>query len=167
MHTELLYTETAENDIVIPAIGVNLLVRIAPAATQGRATLIETTDAPGYGPPMHRHERETEVFHIVKGRYLFEVDGKRTVAEAGMTVVAKAGSTHCFSNIDAEPSQMLILIMPGLDAAAFFTGLGNTMKNGIPAPKTLQKFGDKWGVEFLGPPLARSASEASDVQTGR
>ena len=59
MHTELLYIETAENEIVIPAIGVNLQVRIAPAATEGRATLIETTDAPGYGPPMHRHERDS------------------------------------------------------------------------------------------------------------
>jgi quercetin dioxygenase-like cupin family protein len=166
MHTELLFTETAENEIVIPAIGVNLQVRIAPAATQGRATLIETTDAPGYGPPMHRHERETEVFHIVKGRYLFEVDGKRTIAEAGTTVFAKVGSTHRFSNIDAEPAQMLILIMPGLDAAAFFTELGNVMESGIPAPETLQKFGDKWGVEFLGPPLAQSENQASNVQKG-
>jgi quercetin dioxygenase-like cupin family protein len=157
MNTELLHIETAESAIVIPAIGLNLQVRIAPAATGERATLIESTDAPGYGPPMHRHARETEVFHILKGRYLFEVDGERIVAEAGKTVVAGVGSTHRFINIDAEPSRMLVLIMPGLDANAFFTELGSVMKDGIPAPGTLQKFGNKWGVEFLGPPLTRSA----------
>jgi quercetin dioxygenase-like cupin family protein len=157
MNTDLLQTETTQNAIVIPAIGLNLQVRVAPAATGKRATLIETTDAPGYGPPMHRHQRETEVFHILKGRYLFEVDGKQSVAEAGVTVVAEAGSTHRFINMDDEPSRMLVLIMPGLDAAAFFTELGNVMKNGIPGPGTLRKFGDKWGVEFLGPPLTRSA----------
>jgi uncharacterized cupin superfamily protein len=106
---------------------------------------------------MHRHERETEIFHVLKGRYLFEVDGEQTVAAAGMTVVAHVGNTHRFVNVDDEPSQMLVLIMPGLDAAAFFAELGSVMKNGIPAHGTLQKFGDKWGVEFLGPPLTRSS----------
>jgi len=35
------------NTIDIPAIGVNVQVRIAPTATGNKATLIETSDAPG------------------------------------------------------------------------------------------------------------------------
>jgi quercetin dioxygenase-like cupin family protein len=155
MKPDTFHTESAANAISIPAIGLSLQVRIAPDATEERATLIESTDAPGSGPPMHRHERETEVFYVVKGRYLFEVDGEQSVAEAGQTVVAQAGSTHRFINIEDTPSQLMVLIMPGLDATAFFTELGGVMKNGIPAPETLQNFGDKWGVEFLGPPLTR------------
>jgi quercetin dioxygenase-like cupin family protein len=141
------------NTIDIPAIGVNVQVRIAPTATGNKATLIETSDAPGYGPPMHRHERETEIFHVLTGRYLFEVDGKRTIASAGETVVGHAGSTHCFTNIDKETSRMLVLITPGLDAAAFFMELCSVMANGEPQPDALRNFGAKWGVEFLGPPL--------------
>jgi hypothetical protein len=104
---------------------------------------------------MHRYERETEVFHILKGRYLFEVDGEQTVAKAGMTVVANVGISPV-SSTSTTSLRMLILIMPGLDAAAFFTELRSVMKNGIPDPGTLQKFGDEWKVEFLGPPLTRS-----------
>lgn len=141
------------NTIDIPAIGVNVQVRIAPAATGNKATLIETSDAPGYGPPLHRHERETEIFHVLTGRYLFEVDGERTIASAGETVVGHAGSTHRFTNIDKETSRMLVLITPGLDAAAFFMELRSVMANGEPRPDALRDFGATWGVEFLGPPL--------------
>ena len=46
-----------------------------------------------------------------------------------------------------------ILITPALDAAAFFTELAETMRNGMPDGAALNAFGAKWGVEFLGPPL--------------
>ncbi|WP_144107583.1 cupin domain-containing protein [Paraburkholderia sp. BCC1886] len=141
------------NTIDIPAIGINVQVRIAPTATGNKATLIETSDAPGYGPPMHRHERETEIFHVLTGRYLFEVDGDRMIVSTGETVVGPAGSTHRFTNIDKETSRMLVLITPGLDAAAFFREFRSVMLNGEPEPDALRDFGAKWGVEFLGPPL--------------
>ncbi|WP_036026120.1 cupin domain-containing protein [Paraburkholderia dilworthii] len=141
------------NTIDIPTIGVNVQVRIGPAATGNKETLIETSDEPGYGPPMHRHERETEIFHVLTGQYLFEVDGERTIASAGETVVGPAGSTHRFTNIDKETSRMLVLITPGLDAVAFFVELRSVMSNGEPAPDAIRDFGAKWGVEFVGPPL--------------
>lgn len=99
MQSNLNQSKISDNTIAIPAIGVNVQVRIAPAATGNKATLIETSDEPGYGPPQHRHERETEVFHVRCGRYLFEVDGQRIIASAGETVVATVGSTHRFTNI--------------------------------------------------------------------
>jgi quercetin dioxygenase-like cupin family protein len=100
MQPNLNHSKTLDSTIAIPAIGVTAQVRIAPMATGNKATLIETTDEPGYGPPQHRHERDTRVFHVLCGRYLFEVDGKRIVVSAGETVVAHAGSTHPFTNID-------------------------------------------------------------------
>lgn len=153
MQPNLNHSITLDDTIAIPAIGVNVQVHIAATATDNKAALIETTDEPGYGPPQHRHERETEVFHVLCGRYLFEVDGKRIVVSAGETVVARAGSTHRFTNIDARRSRMLVLITPGLDAAAFFTELRGVMANGEPEPGALRDFGTKWDVEFLGPPL--------------
>jgi quercetin dioxygenase-like cupin family protein len=153
MQSNLNHPEVLDSSISIPAIGVNIQVRIAPAATGNKATLIETTDEPGYGPPQHRHERETEIFHVLSGRYLFEVDGKRFVAGAGETVVAQVGSTHRFTNIDDKAARMLVLITPGLDATAFFTELRDVMENGKPEPDKLREFGMKWDVEFLGPPL--------------
>ncbi|SAL41146.1 Cupin domain protein [Caballeronia peredens] len=153
MQSDLLYKKTSDESISIPAIGVDLEVHIAPVTTDTRATLIETTDAPGFGPPQHRHKRETEVFHITQGRYLFEVDGELIVAHAGDTVIAHAGSTHRFTSIDTDPSRMLVLIMPGLDATTFFSELRDLMAKGKPDPAALQALGDRWDIEFLGPPL--------------
>ncbi|MEX3973765.1 cupin domain-containing protein [Paraburkholderia caribensis] len=142
-----------DSAIHIPAIGLDLKVCIGPSATQGRATLIETRDAPGFGPPMHRHENETEVFHVLQGRYLFEVDGKRQVVQAGDTLTALVGTTHRFVNIDNDTSRMLVLISPGFDATGFFSELRDAMSDCHPDPATLARLGIKWHIEFLGPPL--------------
>jgi hypothetical protein len=39
--------------------------------------------------------------------------------------------------------------MPALDAAAFFCGLGEVMRNGKPDNDALTFFGRKWQLEFL------------------
>lgn len=51
------------------------------------------------------------------------------------------------------------MILPGFDAKAFFTGLGDVMRDGIPSHAALNAFGQRWSVEFLGPPLAAPAAD--------
>lgn len=147
----------ADSAIHIPAIGLDLSVCIEPSETEGRATLIETRDAPGFGPPLHRHRNETEIFHVLQGRYLFEVDGVLRILQAGETLTARAGTTHRFVNISDDTSHMLVLISPGFDAYRFFGELRDAMARGIPAPETLARLGAKWDIEFLGPPLTVEA----------
>ncbi|MBN8899460.1 MAG: cupin [Rhodospirillales bacterium 69-11] len=142
-----------EAPIRIPAIGLDLFVRMPPAASGGAMTVIETVNAPGFGPPLHRHE-EVEVFRVLEGRYLYEVEGKRFHAEAGDLVSVPGGAAHGFVNVSTRPSRQLITILPGLDAAAFFGELAGVMRDGVPDRAALAAFGTRWGVEFLGPPLA-------------
>lgn len=143
----------AEPFIDIPAIGLQLQVRLPGTASDGALEVIETLNAPGFGPPLHRHP-ETEVFRVLAGRYLFEVDGRRFIAETGDLVSVPGGTPHAFRNISDEPARQLVMILPGFDAMAFFTGLGEVMRNGVPPPGVLNAFGQRWRVEFLGPPLA-------------
>src|SRR3984957_11339790 len=114
-----LHSTHQETPILIPQIGLDLRVRVPPGATGGVLTSIETANAPGFGPPLHRH-RETEVFYVLEGRYLFEVDGKRFTADTGDVVTAPGGSAHPFVNITDKPARQFIQILPGLDAVAFF-----------------------------------------------
>lgn len=79
-----------EAPISIPAIGLDLFVRMPPTTNDGTMTVIETINAPGFGPPRHRHE-EVEVFRVLEGRYLYEVDGKRFHADAGDLVSVPGG----------------------------------------------------------------------------
>jgi quercetin dioxygenase-like cupin family protein len=161
MKQDCLYHKSNAAPIDIAAIGLRVQQRIAPDATGALATVIETTDQPGFGPPQHRHEIETEVFHVLQGRYLFEVDGVQTIVSEGETIVATQGTTHRFVNVDDQASRMLVLITPGWDAAGFFEELGDVMADGLPDPKVLKAFGDKWHIEFVGPPLTRPVELAS------
>ena len=146
------HSRADEPSIEIPAIGLTLRVPLPPQASDGAVTAIETVNLPGYGPPLHRHG-ETEIFRVLEGRYLFECDGRRFEAGAGDVVTIPGGAAHAFVNISDRPARQFILIVPGLDAVAFFTGLAGVMKDGVPDRELLSAFGKKWGVEFLGPPL--------------
>jgi len=141
-----------EPAIRIAAIGLDLHIRLPPQASGEAMTVIETVNAPGFGPPRHRHH-ETEVFRVLDGRYLYEVDGRRFHAEAGDLVSVPGGAAHGFVNVTDRPARQLITIVPGLDAKAFFTELSAVMKDGVPDRQLLNAFGTRWGVEFLGPPL--------------
>jgi uncharacterized cupin superfamily protein len=114
--------------------------------------ILETTNASGFGPPLHRHH-ETEIFRILEGDYLYEVDGKRFQATAGDLITVPGGVAHAFTNISPHPARQLVLMLPAMDALAFFTGLGEIMAAGRPDPATLNTYGAQWGVEFLGPPI--------------
>jgi uncharacterized cupin superfamily protein len=131
---------------------LSLRVCVPPDTTGGVLTSIETINAPRFGPPLHRH-RETEVFYVLEGRYLFEVDGKRFTGETGDVVTAPGGCAHTFVNITSAPARQFIQILPGLDAVAFFRGLGDVMRDGKLDQDALNAFGKTWQVEFLGPPL--------------
>jgi quercetin dioxygenase-like cupin family protein len=152
MTFRFLHSTHQETPILIPQIGLGLLVRVPPDSTGGVLTSIETANAPGFGPPLHRH-RETEVFYVLEGRYLFEVDGQRFTAGTGDVVTAPGGRAHTFVNITDKPARQFIQILPGLDAVAFFLGLGAVMRDGALDQDALNAFGRQWHVEFLGPPL--------------
>ncbi|WP_198651552.1 cupin domain-containing protein [Dyella sp. C11] len=132
---------------------------MAPALFGGAASVIETMHEPGFGPPLHRHA-ETEVFRILKGSYLMQVDGRRFLASEGDVVTVPGGAAHAFVNVGKTKASQLVLITPGLQADRFFRELGQLLRNGRPEPSALAAFGHAWGVEFLGPPLPADAVTA-------
>ena len=162
MNTSFKLTEsavlalTSERCVAVPEIGLELRIRTPQDFAGSGLELIETTNAPGFGPPLHKH-REAEIFYVLQGRYLFEVDGNRFEATAGDTVVANANVPHRFVNIHGTPSKQLVMIVPSFDALAFFTELGSALKGGRLDDEAKRAFSAGWGVEFLGPSLNSSS----------
>jgi quercetin dioxygenase-like cupin family protein len=152
MSISFIHSKGADAPIAIPAIGLDLIVHMSPSASGGAFSIIETINAPGKGPPRHKHT-EAEIFRVLEGRYLYEMDGRRFYAETGDVVSIPGGAEHGFVNITDKPARQYILIVPALDAAPFFTELAGVMQNGVPDKAALNRFGAKWRVEFLGPPL--------------
>jgi quercetin dioxygenase-like cupin family protein len=149
----------------IPNLGLELTVRLPESASGGALTVMETVNAPGFGPPLHRH-RETEVFRVLEGRYLYEVDGRRFYAAAGDLVSVPGGAAHTFTNVSDGPSRQIVMMLPAMDALGFFGGLGKLMAAGRPDMPTLNAYGARWGVEFLGPPIheTKPAADASPAE---
>jgi quercetin dioxygenase-like cupin family protein len=128
MSFQFFHSTTDELSMVkIPAMGLELAVRLPHSATGEALTLMETVNAPGFGPPLHRHS-ETEVFRVLEGEYLYEVDGKRFRARTGDVVSVPGGVAHTFVNVSDRPSRQLVLLLPAMDAIKFFVGLGEIMK---------------------------------------
>ncbi len=146
-----------DSKVDIPTMGLELAVRLPQSASEGALTVMETVNAPGFGPPMHRHH-ETEIFRVLEGRYLYEVDGHRFYVSAGDLVSVPGGAAHTFTNVSNRPSRQLVLMLPAMDALAFFSGLGKLMAAGRPDMPTLNAYGAPWGVEFLGPPIHETSS---------
>jgi quercetin dioxygenase-like cupin family protein len=149
MSVSFIHSKGAEAPIAIPAIGLDLIVHMSPAASGGAFSIIETISASGKGPPRHKH-REAEIFRVLEGRYLYEMDGRRFYAETGDMVSIPGGAEHGFVNVTDKPARQYVLIAPALDAYAFFTELAEVMRDRSPDKAALNRFGAKWRVEFLG-----------------
>lgn len=137
----------------IPALGLDLAVRLPPEVSGEALTVLETSNAPGFGPPLHR-QRETEVFRVLEGRYLYEVNGRRFEAAAGNLVRMPGGDAHAFINMTDNPARQLLMMLSGSGRATLFPRTRPGSEKGHPDRNELNLFGRPRGVEFLGPPLS-------------
>jgi quercetin dioxygenase-like cupin family protein len=142
-----------EQPVEIPALGLKLSVRLPPEISGGAITIMETVNEPGFGPPLHRHH-ETEVFRVLEGVYLYEVNGRRFHGKTGDVISVPGGTAHGFVNVGDRPARQMVLMLPAMDAVRFFTELAKVLANGHADRETLNAFGTPWGVEFLGAPLS-------------
>lgn len=115
--------------------------------TAGALAVFVEIVPPGIGPPRHVHSRQIEVFHVISGTFLFEVDGVRTVASAGEVAVVPVGTVHAFRNIGAEPATLHFELLPALNSEQAFAKM---VSGDIGDPET---FFDTHFVKMTGPPL--------------
>ena len=154
MPFEIYHSPASTASIVnIPALGMGLMVRLPQQKTDGSVIVFESVNEPGFGPPLHRH-RQTEIFRVLEGEYLYEVDGQRFIAVTGDMVTIPGGVAHTFTNTSGRLSRQLVVMLPAMDAVAFFRGLGQVMADYGKDREALAAYGAPWGMEFLGPPIS-------------
>lgn len=137
-------------------IGGGVRILLDGNASGGQSLVFETPIPPGEGPPLHKHEREDELFYIVRGRFKFVVDGKEFIAEPGAFAYAPRGSVHAFKNIGNAEGLMLITCTPaGLEVP--FRAVRMPEPGSGKQPMTPEQLGEvfgRHGITFVGPPLA-------------
>ncbi len=130
----------------MPKLDIRCL--ISGRQTEGRTAVFEEIVDPGTGPPLHRHFEQVEIFHVIEGKLLFEVDGERIEREAGGTAVVPAGAAHSFRNIGEEKATIHYELLPALNSEEFFERI---LAAEAGDPESLFR---KYGQELVGPPLS-------------
>jgi quercetin dioxygenase-like cupin family protein len=103
------------------------------------------------GPPLHLHHREDEWFYVARGRFVFEIDGKRTELGQGGSVLAPRGLSHCWANIGTEDAVMLLTLVPG-GFETFFDEMSKAVAKGGPLPlDEIKAIYARHSMDWLGP----------------
>ena len=134
-------------------VGEETLVKVSAADSDGQLAFFHLVAPPMSGPPRHVHSREDELFYVLEGELVFELDGARHTVGAGDTVYLRRGVVHAYQNFTLRPARLLIATTPG-EFSGFFVDLSAaTPPGGIPALEVLNTISDKYGITMLGPPM--------------
>ena len=140
-------------------LGNLVTVKAAAEDTGGRVSVVEFLNPPGFGPPLHRHLHEDEMFLVLEGEARFLCDGQELAAGPGDFVLLPVGLPHTFLVGPDRPLRTLQITTPGgfEDFAAAVGGDASERRLPDPGPvdpAALAHAARLHGVEVLGPPPA-------------
>ncbi len=117
--------------------------------TEGRVSIFTETTTPGFGPPLHSHPAQMEVFHIFRGQHKFRLGEREIIAGPGECVFIPAGTAHTFKNVDDQEGLIHFELLPSGSAEPFFDRLVSAFDQ----IEDMGAFFREHGLELLGPPL--------------
>jgi len=103
----------------------------------------------GYGVPLHSHLEQAETFHIVQGRFLFQVGGEQLEAGPGQSIHVPKGTPHSFRYLDELPGQLISVLTPGIHDG-FLLHLPEAQAEGA-SPEEQTRIAAENGVVIHGP----------------
>lgn len=123
----------------------------------GVLTVVECLAPRGWGPPLHRHDVEDELFHVTEGALWVSCDGQEQVLEVGGTVWLPKGLPHQFQAVAEGPTRFLQLTTPA-QFERFVEKLGIPQADAtLPEPVEIDpgevaRICTEFQIEVLGPP---------------
>lgn len=133
---------------------------IPSEATGGTLSVFRATLVEGFSPPRHVHTREDEVFVVLEGDVVFDLDGELLAAGPGTSVFMPRGVPHTF-RIESPVARLLGVITPGAFEALFRNLSVPALERRLPergsvpldVPAVIAEQ-IRLGTEVVGPPLA-------------
>jgi quercetin dioxygenase-like cupin family protein len=129
--------------------GFLMTVKATAEATQDAFTLLEATEPPRFGPPMHIHRGAAEAFYVLEGEYLIFIDDREIRCPAGSFIYIPAGAAHGF-RVGEVPSKKLNLYVPEA-MVGYFDELAAAIAAGKVDDERLGAIAQRYGMEVLGP----------------
>jgi quercetin dioxygenase-like cupin family protein len=130
--------------------------KITGEQTNGTLAAVEFLAPKNFGPPLHRHEAEDELFYILDGELWLSCGEVEAVQRQGAVVWLPRGLTHTFQ-VRSETAKVLCISLPS-GFEKFVATLGEpTQDRTLPVPKNIHpahvaEVCARFGIEVLGPP---------------
>jgi quercetin dioxygenase-like cupin family protein len=124
-------------------------VKVTGADTGGTFSLLEATEPPNFGPPMHIHHDCSEAFYVLEGEYRIFVEGTEHRCPAGSFILIPSGLRHGF-RVGDVPSRKLNLYAPA-EMVGYFRSLAEAMAKGVADSARLDDIARRHGMEVVGP----------------
>lgn len=134
-------------------VGEETLVKVSAEDSDGTLAFFHLVVPPMSGPPRHVHTREDELFYVLEGELIFELDGERHTVRAGDTVYLRRGVAHTYQNFTTSDARLLIATTPGMFCNLFIELSAATPLGTLPAPDLIDAIATKYGITTLGPPM--------------
>lgn len=142
---------------------LNTRVDIVVAASSGADNISVLRHRAPFGdsPPLHIHETEDEIFHVLEGTVRFRVDGKEFKLEAGETILAPKNIPHTYCIESPAGGSWMTTTTPG-DFEGLVREIGRPAENEelpIPAEPTREQIQALTNaciahrITLIGPPL--------------
>lgn len=93
--------------------GGRVIIHATAEETGGAFGMWETLTPPGQGPASHMHTRETEVFRVMAGTYLFRCGDEEIEGPPGTVIVLPPHVPHSWKNLSDEPGRVFVSVTPG------------------------------------------------------
>jgi len=132
--------------------------KVTSEQSNGVMSVMEFVGPHGFGPPLHRHDIEDELFYIVDGEVWFSCGDAEGVYETGATVWLPRGRPHTFQ-IRSDTARVLQVTTPA-QFERFVAALGRPADEPVlPEPEEIDGAHvaadcAEFSIEVLGPPPA-------------
>jgi len=124
-------------------------VKAGADLTGSAFTLLEATEPPRFGPPMHIHHNADEAFYVLEGEYRIFIEDREYVCPAGSFIFIPLGMRHGF-RVGEVASRKLNLYSPGV-MVGYFDELSAAIASGEADPAVLDEIAGRAGMEVVGP----------------
>jgi mannose-6-phosphate isomerase-like protein (cupin superfamily) len=126
---------------------VEIHLKATAETTDGAFTIFEERDP--VDTPLHVHENEDELFHVLEGEHVFEVGDREIHAGPGDLVFAPRRVQHSLRRVVPRTGRLLVLTSPaGLEG--FFRELAAADSTGRLGPEAYASASEAHGVTWLG-----------------
>lgn len=132
--------------------------KISSEQTHGQFTAMEFLAPRNFGPPLHRHDAEDELFYIADGQMWFSCGEADALHQTGAVVWLPRGLPHTFQ-VRSETARVFQVSTPG-GFETFVAALGQATGDPVlPTPEEIDpghvaQVCARFNIEVLGPPPA-------------